>query len=364
MLGGMNTAPLPASTDTPVGPYQPVPAGTAATPPSTVPGVPHQAAAHATTGPAAAHPTAAGHPSVQPQGHPAPGAMHHAPVLSARHLAMTYGTTGTATHALAGVDLDIARADSLAVMGPSGCGKTTLLHILAGILRPTSGTVQHDGTDLATLGDRARTRMRRSDFGFVFQDGQLLPELTAIENVILPRMLAGVPRRTATAEAGGWLDRLGLQGMHERRPTQLSGGQAQRVAIARALAGRPSVVFADEPTGALDQTTGQAVLDILVQSCRDSGASLVMVTHDAKVAAVCRRTVAMRDGRIAQEFVRPDATAQAVPAQPSTSAPVGPSTSAAVGPSASAPVQPSAHAPVESSAHAAGQGPQHGEVIR
>lgn len=165
----------------------------------------------------------------------APGAMHHTPVLSARHLTMTYGTTGTATHALAGVDLDIARADSLAVMGPSGCGKTTLLHILAGILRPTSGTVHHDGADLASLGDRARTRMRRDDFGFVFQDGQLLPELTAIENVILPRMLAGVSRRSATAEAGGWLDRLGLQGMHERRPTQLSGGQAQRVAIALSL---------------------------------------------------------------------------------------------------------------------------------
>ncbi|MFC5318903.1 ABC transporter ATP-binding protein [Brachybacterium sp. JB7] len=231
--------------------------------------------------------------------------MHPAPVLSARRLVMTYGTQGTATHALDGVDLDIARADSLAVMGPSGCGKTTLLHILAGILRPTSGTVRHDGTDLSSLGDRARTRMRRQDFGFVFQDGQLLPELTALENVILPRMLAGISRRTAAADARSWLDRLGLQGMHDRRPTQLSGGQAQRVAIARALAGRPSVVFADEPTGALDQTTGQSVLQILVDTCRESGASLVMVTHDAKVAAVCRRTVAMRDGRIAQEFVRP-----------------------------------------------------------
>nr|WP_253705566.1 ABC transporter ATP-binding protein [Brachybacterium sp. P6-10-X1] len=228
-------------------------------------------------------------------------------MLSARHLTMTYGEQGTATHALDGVDLDIARADSLAVMGPSGCGKTTLLHVLAGILRPTSGTVQHDGTDLAALGDRARTRLRRSDFGFVFQDGQLLPELTALENVILPRLLAGISRRSATAEGRGWLDRLGLQGMHDRRPTQLSGGQAQRVAIARALAGRPSVVFADEPTGALDQGTGQTVLQILVDTCRESGASLVMVTHDPQVAAVCRRTVAMRDGRIAQEFVRPAA---------------------------------------------------------
>lgn len=238
-----------------------------------------------------------------------PGGDALAPVLSARGLMMTYGDRSAATQALDGVDLDIARADSLAVMGPSGCGKTTLLHILAGILRPTSGTVLHDGTDLAALGDAKRTRLRRSDFGFVFQDGQLLPELTALENVILPRMLAGVGRRAARAEAASWLDRLGLHGMHERRPTQLSGGQAQRVAIARALAGRPSVVFADEPTGALDQNTGKIVLDILVRSCQDSGASLVMVTHDASVAAASRRTVAMRDGRIAQEFLRPDPAA-------------------------------------------------------
>src|SRR5699024_7618018 len=169
-------------------------------------------------------------------------------------------------------------------------------------------------TDLAGLGDRRRTRLRRSDFGFVFQDGQLLPELTALENVILSRMLGGISRRAATAEAASWLDRLGLTGMHDRRPTQLSGGQAQRVAIARALAGRPSVVFADEPTGALDQTTGRAVLQILVDSCRDSGASLVVVTHDGSVAAACRRTVAMRDGRIAHEFVRPDAATAATAA--------------------------------------------------
>ena len=264
----------------------------------------------ARSGPTAPHASAA---PPAPGAHPAPrpGVVHPAPVLSARGLFMDYGTGGTATRALDGVDLDVARADSLAVMGPSGCGKTTLLHILAGILTPTSGSVLHDGTDLAGLGDRRRTRLRRSDFGFVFQDGQLLPELTALENVILPRMLAGASRRAATAEAASWLDRLGLTGMHERRPTQLSGGQAQRVAIARALAGRPSVVFADEPTGALDQTTGRSVLQILVDSCRDSGASLVMVTHDGSVAAACRRTVAMQDGRIAHEFVRPDAATAA-----------------------------------------------------
>ena len=261
------------------------------------------------------------HPaSPAPQPVAQPGAAPLSPVLCARGLMKTYGSSSTTTRALDGVDLDIARADSLAVMGPSGCGKTTLLHILAGILTPTAGTVRHDGTDLATLGDRRRTRLRRNDFGFVFQDGQLLPELTALENVILPRMLGGTSRRAATAEARSWLDRLGLGGMHDRRPTQLSGGQAQRVAVARALAGRPSVVFADEPTGALDQETGHSVLSTLVDSCQETGASLVMVTHDAKVAAACRRTVAMRDGRIAREYVRPEA-AQATAQQATAQAP-------------------------------------------
>ncbi|AXK46008.1 ABC transporter ATP-binding protein [Brachybacterium saurashtrense] len=253
-----------------------------------------------TFAPAAAA-SAAPHP--RPAAHPAP----RPPLLSARALTRTYGTSETATRALDGVDLDLHRGDSLAVMGPSGCGKTTLLHVLAGILAPTSGTVHLDGRDLAALGEKRRTLLRRSDFGFVFQDGQLLPELTALENVILPRMLGGTSRRAATSEARSRLDRLGLAGMHERRPGQLSGGQAQRVAVARALAGRPSVVFADEPTGALDQETGQAVLSTLVDSCLETGASLVMVTHDAKVAAVCRRTVAMRDGLIAREYVRPEA---------------------------------------------------------
>ena len=248
--------------------------------------------------------------------HPVPAAQaagHPAPILAARGLVRTYGAAETATRALDGVDLDIDRADTLAVMGPSGCGKTTLLHVLAGILAPTSGTVHLDGRDLATIGEKRRTLLRRSDFGFVFQDGQLLPELSALENVILPRMLGGTPRRAATAEARSWLDRLGLAGMHERRPGQLSGGQAQRVAVARALAGRPSVVFADEPTGALDQETGQSVLSTLVDSCLETGASLVMVTHDAKVAAACRRTVAMRDGRIAREYVRPEEQASGAP---------------------------------------------------
>lgn len=240
----------------------------------------------------------------------APAAHRLAPVLSARRVQQVYGTGSAGTRALDGVDFDIARAESIAVMGPSGCGKTTLLHVLAGILAPTGGSVMHDGTDIAALSDRQRTLLRRTDFGFVFQDGQLLPELTALENVILPRMLGGTPRRAAAADARGWLDRLGIGQLADRRPGQISGGQAQRVAIARALAGRPSVVFADEPTGALDQTTGHAVLDVLVGACSESGASLVMVTHDPSVAAACTRTVAMRDGRIEREFQRPEAGAR------------------------------------------------------
>ncbi|UQN31591.1 ABC transporter ATP-binding protein [Brachybacterium kimchii] len=244
-------------------------------------------------------------PAPQSSPQPAvPGPSGPAPVLQARALRHSYGEKAGATLALDGVDLDIRAAESVAVMGPSGCGKTTLLHVLAGILPPTSGSVVHAGASLDSLSDAARTRLRRTSFGFVFQDGQLLPELTALENVVLPRMLGGASRRAASAEASAWLDRLGLAGMHERRPGQLSGGQAQRVAIARALAGRPSVVFADEPTGALDQTTGHSVLQVLAEACQDAGAALVMVTHDPSVAATCERTIAMRDGRIAQQFHR------------------------------------------------------------
>ncbi len=227
-----------------------------------------------------------------------------APVMVARGLTKTYGSGQAGTRALDGVDLMLGRAESLAVMGPSGCGKTTLLHLLGGILTPSAGSVLLEGRDLAQMPDRERTILRRSAFGFVFQDGQLLPELTALENVVLPRMLGGVSRRAATAEAKDWLSRLGIGELADRRPGQISGGQAQRVAIARALAGRPGVVFADEPTGALDQATGQSVLQVLTAACADSGASLVMVTHDPGVAQACQRTVAMRDGRIVQEFQR------------------------------------------------------------
>ncbi|NEE00317.1 ABC transporter ATP-binding protein [Phytoactinopolyspora halotolerans] len=221
--------------------------------------------------------------------------------LVATDLVKTYGDGAAATHALAGVDLTVPAGESLAVMGPSGSGKTTLLHCLAGIVTPTSGSVIWRGADLATLSDRRRTALRRSDFGFVFQSGRLLPELPAVENAALPLMLAGTPRDVATAQAAQWLVRLGLAGMEQRRPGELSGGQAQRVAIARALAGSPGVVFADEPTGALDQPTGADVIQMLVATAHAAGASLVVVTHDINVARHCARIVTMYDGRISGE---------------------------------------------------------------
>ncbi|WP_432521303.1 ABC transporter ATP-binding protein [Kineococcus sp. SYSU DK006] len=222
-------------------------------------------------------------------------------ILTARGLVMTYGST----RALDGVDVTLRAGESVAVMGPSGSGKTTLLHVLAGIVRPTSGSVDLAGTELTAMSDARRTQLRRTDFGFVFQSGQLLDELPAEENAALPLMLGGLDRATATARARDLLARLGLAGTERRRPGELSGGQAQRVAIARALVGRPKVVFADEPTGALDQATGREVLDLLTGATRAQGSTLVVVTHDAGVARWCDRTLAVRDGRVVQEFRAP-----------------------------------------------------------
>ena len=210
-----------------------------------------------------------------------PGGMNTAtPRLSARGLVKRFGSTT----ALAGVDVDLHDGESLAVMGPSGSGKSTLLHCLAGILPPDSGTVALDGLPVGGLSDRDRSLLRRRRYGFVFQFGQLLSELPAIENVALPAMLLGTSRRDATELAGRWLGSLGLAGMEGRRPGELSGGQAQRVAVARALITGPAVVFADEPTGALDQATGHDVMRILTETTKAAGASLVVVTHDSQVA--------------------------------------------------------------------------------
>lgn len=225
-------------------------------------------------------------------------------VITAHGLRKAFGTT----HALAGVDLRIAAGESVAIMGASGSGKTTLLHVLAGITSPDSGSVSFEpsadgAVEVTALNERERSRLRRERFGFVFQQGLLIPELTAIENVALASMLNGVSRREAEHLAGAWLTSLGLAGMEQRRIGELSGGQAQRVAIARAQVTGAAVVFADEPTGALDSTTSTEVMDALLWSTTSQGRTLVLVTHDASVAARCSRTVTVRDGLIVSQAV-------------------------------------------------------------
>ena len=202
------------------------------------------------------------------------------------------------TLALNHVNFVLGEGETVAVMGPSGSGKSTLLHALAGIIKPTAGTVIFRGADLSRMSDAERTKLRRNAFGFIFQSGQLLPELPAVENIALPMMLDGMPYRTATDTAILWLERMGLRALATHRPGEMSGGQMQRIAIARALAVKPAVVFADEPTGALDQATGREVMGILMAAARDNGSAVVVVTHDPNVASFCSRTVTMQDGQL------------------------------------------------------------------
>lgn len=216
-------------------------------------------------------------------------------VLTARDLHKRFGST----EALRGIDFDLAAGEMVAVMGASGSGKSTLLHCLAAILRPDAGTVAFQGTRIDDLGEDARSRLRRTAFGFVFQFGQLVPELTAVENVALPLLLGAVGRHEAEARAAAWLARLGLDGLERRRPGDMSGGQAQRVAVARALVSEPAVIFADEPTGSLDSLAGEQVMELLTGAARDTGTSVVVVTHEARVAAYADREIFVRDGRIA-----------------------------------------------------------------
>jgi putative ABC transport system ATP-binding protein len=215
-------------------------------------------------------------------------------ILSADKLTKTFG----ATVALHGATMSLEPGEILAVMGPSGSGKSTLLHCLAGIFAPDGGTVTFDAQRLDTLSDRQRTRLRRTDFGFVFQFGQLVPELTAVDNVALPLLLAGVRRGTAYARARSWFPRLELAGLEDRRTGELSGGQAQRVAVGRALVTRPKVLFADEPTGALDSLTGEKVMDLMVETVRAEGTAVILVTHDARVASHADRQITVRDGQV------------------------------------------------------------------
>ncbi len=214
--------------------------------------------------------------------------------LSARGVSKNFGEV----HALREVSIDIPAGQSVSVMGPSGSGKSTLLHCLAGILMPDAGDVSLGDEPVSLSSDAARSRLRLERMGFVFQDGQLLPELPALENVALPLLLLGRPRAEALGRAADWLDRLGLGGLERRRPGQLSGGQAHRVAIARAMVGSPAVVLADEPTGALDQATGAEVMRVLTATAKGAGASLVVVTHDLTVARWCERHVEIVDGRV------------------------------------------------------------------
>ncbi len=203
------------------------------------------------------------------------------------------------TPALRGADLTVARGEVLAVMGPSGSGKTTLLHCLAGILAPDSGQIWFAGTRIDTLREQERSALRRDRFGFVFQFGQLVPELSAEENVALPLLLGGMRRAQALNEARSWFERLGLGGMERHRSGEMSGGQAQRVALARGLVAQPEVLFADEPTGSLDSLTGELVMELLTDAARQQGTTVVLVTHEPRVAAYADREVVVRDGIVA-----------------------------------------------------------------
>ena len=215
-------------------------------------------------------------------------------LLSATGITKTYGRTP----ALAGVDIEIGEGEIVAVTGPSGCGKSTLLHCLAGILRVDSGTVSYRDQDLGLWSEAARSKLRRTDFGVLFQFGQLVPELTAAENVALPLLLAGSGRREARKTALLWLGRFGVGELADVRPGAMSGGQQQRCAVARAMVTEPRVLFADEPTGALDVLTGEQVLTELVQAVRLQGTAVVLVTHEAQIAAYADREVVLRDGAV------------------------------------------------------------------
>ena len=218
-------------------------------------------------------------------------------VLEARGLVKRFGQT----EALRGIDVLIVAGEIVAVMGPSGSGKSTLLHCLAGILRPDDGEVVLDGRRIDALGEGDRTRLRRTAFGFVFQFGQLVPELPAIENVALPLLLDGRGRAVALEAAASWFPRLGIDGLEGRRPGEMSGGQAQRVAVARALVLEPRVVFADEPTGSLDSLAGEQVMELLTGAVRASGTTVVLVTHEPRIAAYADREIIVRDGRVAPD---------------------------------------------------------------
>jgi putative ABC transport system ATP-binding protein len=219
-------------------------------------------------------------------------------LIEARDVVKAFG----ATAALRGASVCAAQGEILAIMGPSGSGKSTLLHCLAGIFTPDQGEVSFRGQRLDSLSEAERTRLRRTAFGFVFQFGQLVPELTAADNVALPLLLNRTRRKVAYKTADTWLGKLGIGDKGGRRTGELSGGEAQRVAVARALALAPGVIFADEPTGSLDSLTGEKVMDLMTGLAREQGTTLVIVTHDVRVAAYADRVVMVRDGLVTSDF--------------------------------------------------------------
>ncbi|MER7245652.1 ABC transporter ATP-binding protein [Kribbella sp. NPDC000426] len=223
-------------------------------------------------------------------------------VVEARELVRVYGEGDTAVQALRGVDVQIEAGQLTAVMGPSGSGKSTLMHILAGLDRPTSGSVLIAGTEITTLGDDALTKLRRQHIGFIFQFFNLLPMLSARDNILLPLTIAGA--KADPQYFSDLVQRVGLTDRLEHRPAELSGGQQQRVAIARALVSRPTVVFADEPTGNLDSRTSGEILTLMRSSVEEYGQTLVMVTHDARAAAMADRVLYLADGEIVKETGR------------------------------------------------------------
>lgn len=225
-------------------------------------------------------------------------------ILQARQLRKTFGET----EAMRGISLDIQRGEVVAIMGPSGSGKSTLLHCLAGIIRPDHGTVtyfEQPATPLRIdqLSDAERTKLRRHQFGFVFQFSQLVPELTALDNVAIPLLLSGHSRAVAYDQAEHWLDRMGVHAKRHQLATKLSGGQIQRVAVARALAIKPQILFADEPTGSLDSLNSEKVMELFLHAARANGTTVIIVTHEPTIAAYADREIIVRDGQIAPDHL-------------------------------------------------------------
>ena len=217
------------------------------------------------------------------------------PIISAKRIKKSYGQT----HALRGVSLDVLPGEVLAIMGPSGSGKSTLLHSLAAIISVDSGEISMNGARIDRLSDDKRSKLRRTSFGFVFQFGQLVPELTVHDNVALPLLLNGVERKEAYKRANTWIDKVGLNGKEENLPGELSGGQAQRAAIARAMVIEPKILFADEPTGSLDSLNSEKVMELFIKTAKSSGTTIIMVTHEPTIAAYADREITVRDGKIA-----------------------------------------------------------------